>query len=378
MDVPHRRTGVDAGGLSRTGTHYLISRKKRMTSIKTTVVGSYPIIDWLVSAPSEQALKDATAVVLKTQELAGIDVIADGELYRFDINHPETNGMIEYFVRPLENVRTNVGRADTAKFREQKGMGFRTRPAAVVDGPIGQGTLNLVSDYQRVRALTKAPLKFTITGPHMLSKTLLDNHYGTLPDLAHAIAETVAEQVREIDAEVVQFDEANLPGSPEEAEWAASALNVMLDAVGGTPAVHLCFGNYGGQSIQQGTWQALIEYMNRLHTDHMVLEFAFRGYDEMQHFNDLRPDIGLGIGVIDIKSTVVETPELVARRIEKAAAAVGVDRIRYVHPDCGFWMLKRSIADRKMAALVAGRDLFEGRANGQAGAGVSETRNTTP
>lgn len=66
--------------------------------------------------------------------------------------------------------------------------------------------------------------------------------------------------------------------------------------------------------------------------------------------------------VIDIKRTVIETPEEVARRIELAAGAVGAERIRYVHPDCGFWMLKRNIADGKMRALVAGRDLFEGRA----------------
>jgi 5-methyltetrahydropteroyltriglutamate--homocysteine methyltransferase len=343
-----------------------------MPSIKTTVVGSYPMIDWLVSSPSEQALQDATAVVLKTQELAGIDVIADGELYRFDINHPETNGMIEYFVRSLENVRGTVGRADIARFQEQKGMGFRTKPAAVVEGPVGEGTLNLVTAYQKVRRLTRSPLKFTATGPHMLSKTLLDNHYGNLPDLAHAIAEAIAGQVKEIDAEVFQFDEANLPGSPEEAEWAASALNVMLDAVQGTPAVHLCFGNYGGQSIQKGTWASLIDYMNRLHTDHMVLEFAFRGYEEIKHFRDLRPEIGLGVGVIDIKTTVVETPEVVAERLERVASVLGLDRIKYAHPDCGFWMLKRSIADAKMRALVAGRDLFEGRTK-SASAGPKQT-----
>src|SRR5262245_31428976 len=68
-----------------------------MTRIQTTVVGSYPVPDWLPALPSEQALKDATATIFHTQELAGIDLVADGELYRFDINHPDTNGMIEYF-----------------------------------------------------------------------------------------------------------------------------------------------------------------------------------------------------------------------------------------------------------------------------------------
>ncbi len=330
-------------------------------AIKTTVVGSYPMIDWLVRAPSRQALHDATAVVLKTQELAGLDVIADGELYRFDVNHPETNGMIDYFVRPLENVRSSVTRADARAFQQQAGMGFRKHPAAVVEGPVGPGTLDLVADYRRVRRLTTAPLKFTITGPHMLSKTLLDAHYQDRPALAHALAEVMAEQVREIDADVVQFDEANITGAPDEAEWAAAALNVLLDAVPKTPAVHMCFGNYGGQSIQRGTWQALIGYINRLHTDHMVLEFAFRGYDEVQYLRDARPEIGLGIGVIDIKTTVVESPDEVARRIETAANVVGVERIHYIHPDCGFWMLQRSIADAKMRVLVQGRDLFEGR-----------------
>ena len=86
--------------------------------IKTTVVGSYPMLDWLVALPSEQALTDATAVVLKTQELAGLDLIADGELYRFDVNHPQTNGMIDYFVGQLGGIRTSLGRQDVADFQK--------------------------------------------------------------------------------------------------------------------------------------------------------------------------------------------------------------------------------------------------------------------
>ena len=329
--------------------------------IKTTVVGSYPMIDWLAANPSSQAVEDATMVVLKTQELAGIDLIADGELYRFDINHPETNGMIEYFVRPLGNVRSEVTRSDVEEFAKLKGMSFRSRPAAVVEGAIHEGMLDLVNAYRRIRPLTKVPMKFTITGPHMLSKTLLDYHYKDLPSLAHALAAVLAKQVAEIDAAVVQVDEANLPGSPEEWEWAASAINLMLDAVPNTPAVHLCFGNYGGQSVQKGTWNKLISYINALHADHVVLEFAHRGYNELEYFKDLRPEVGIGLGVVDIKSTVIETPELIAKRLEYAVKVLGENRIRYIHPDCGFWMLKRSIANAKIRALTLGRNLFEGR-----------------
>lgn len=331
--------------------------------IKTTVVGSYPVPDWLKALPSRQALVDATAVVLKTQELAGLDLVADGELYRFDVNHPQTNGMIDYFVRQLGGIRTTMGRQDIEDFQKLSGMGFRKAPAGVVEAPISEGSIDLVSDYRRVRNLTKAPLKFTITGPHMLAKTLFDKHYKDLPAVARGLAEALSHQVRRIDADVLQLDEANLPGSPEEAGWAAETINIMLDAVQGTPAVHLCFGNYGGQSIQQGTWDALLGYMNALHVDHLVLEFAFRGYDELERLKDLDERIGLGIGVIDIKNTVIESPDVVAGRIEAAANKIGVDRIKYVHPDCGFWMLPRSVADGKMRAIVEGRDLFEGRTN---------------
>jgi 5-methyltetrahydropteroyltriglutamate--homocysteine methyltransferase len=195
----------------------------------------------------------------------------------------------------------------------------------------------------------------------MLSKTLLDHHYKDLPSLANALATVLAKQIAAIDAEVIQIDEANLPGAPEEWEWAPNAINIMLDAVPTTPAVHLCFGNYGGQTIQKGTWDKLMSYLNALHADHVVLEFAHRGYDELEFFKNLRQEIGLGLGVVDIKNTVVEKPELIAKRLEHAAKILGEERIRYIHPDCGFWMLKRSIADAKIRALTLGRDLFEGR-----------------
>lgn len=333
-------------------------------SIRTTVVGSYPVPDWLLAMPSQQGLIDATGVVFKTQEMAGIDVVVDGELYRWDINHPDTNGMIDYFVRPMDGIRTAVTRADLENFRQLRGMSFRAEPAGVVDGPIGEGTLNLPRDYQRARACTRHPLKFTLTGPHMLCKTLIDNHYRNPADLARAIGEALAKQVAEIDPDVIQIDEANITGHPEESEWAADAMNAVLDGAERVKekGVHLCFGNYGGQSIQKGHWDQLLGLMNRLHCDHVVLEFAFRGYDELSYFRDgLDTRIGLGLGVIDVKVNTVETAEQVAQRIETAVETIGEGRIRWVHPDCGFWMNKRSVADRKMVALVQGRDLFLGR-----------------
>jgi len=329
--------------------------------IRTTVVGSYPVPDWLAAAPSEQALVDATRVVIATQEQAGIDLVCDGELYRFDLNHPETNGMIEYFVRPMSGVRREIGFEELIEYRKAGGMQFRSRPPGVVGGPLGSGTLDLPSACARARALATRPFKFTITGPHMLAKTLLDKHYGDTARLAHAIADVLAEQVSHLSADVVQLDEANLPGHPDEWQWAASSINHVLDAVQGKAAVHLCFGNYGGQSIQQGSWAKLMDYLNALHVDHVVMECAHRPPEELEVLRDLRPEIGLGLGVVDIKRTEIESPEEIARRIERAERLLGAGRVKYVHPDCGFWMLKRNMADGKIRALVKGRDLYEGR-----------------
>src|SRR3954469_9784663 len=331
-----------------------------MARIQTTVVGSYPIPEWLIAAPSEQALIDATRVVLHTQEQAGIDVVCDGELYRFDINHPETNGMIEYFVRPMDGITQRFSFDDLIAYRSKSGMKFRTRPPGTVVGPIGHGSLDLPLACQRAKALATHTFKFTVTGPHMLAKTLLDRHYRDPAKLADAIAGVLAEQVQHLDADIVQLDEANLPGHPEEWEWAAAALNRVLDAVKTTPAVHLCFGNYGGQSVQSGTWESLIRYLNALHTDHVVLECAHRPPEEIEVFKALKPEIGFGLGVIDIKANEVESADEVARAIERAEKTLGAGRVKYIHPDCGFWMLKRPIADAKIRALAQGRDLFEG------------------
>ena len=253
-------------------------------------------------------------------------------------------------------------RQELIEYRKLGGTQFRARPPGVVAGPLGAGSLNLPGACARARSLARRPLKFTLTGPHMLAKMLLDLHYRDPPALAHAIADVLAAQVRHLDADVVQIDEANLPGHPEEWEWAASAINRVLDAVRTVPAVHLCFGNYGGQTIQSGGWSKLMDYLNSLHADHIVMENAHRPPEELAVFRDLRPEIGMGLGVIDIKANGIESPDAIARAIERAEQTIGAGRIRYIHPDCGFWMLKRSIADAKIHALTAGRDLYEGRA----------------
>ena len=329
-----------------------------MSDIKTTVVGSYPVPAWLAAMPSSPALRDAMMVILKTQEMAGLDVVSDGELSRFDPNHPETNGMIDYFVRPLEGVSESLTREELETFRKQESMGFRAKPAGVVRARLGEGSLDLQEAYGRVRPLTGAALKFTVTSPYMLSRTLVDFHYKDRKELALELAGVLRDQVAGIDADVLQVDEANLPGSPEDGPWAAEAINRVLSRARGKKGVHLCFGNYGGQTIQKGFYASLMPFFNALECDHVVLEFARRGYKELEAFRDMKPSISLGLGVVDIKDNEVEEPSEIARRIEEAVKILGPERVGWVHPDCGFWMLSRSVADRKMRSLVQGRDLF--------------------
>ncbi len=334
-----------------------------MSKIRTTLVGSYPVPAWVLNTPTRASLHDALKVVVKTQELAGLDVLVDGELGRFDVNHPETNGMIEYFLRPLAGLSTELTQAEIREFHAQEHMQFRSQPAAVVRGALGDGTLDLLSDYRRFAALTERPVKFTVTSPYMLAKTIFDQHYDSLYDLSIALAEVLAKAIRDIDADIIQVDEANLPGTPEDADWAFEPLNIVLNAIQGQSCLHLCFGNYGGQRIQSGFWADLMPFLNRLDVDALILEFARRGYDELAAFHELKPEIAMGIGVIDIKDLEIESPSTVAQRIELAVNCLGAERIGWVHPDCGFWMLPRNVADGKMQNLVQGRNLFYAEAS---------------
>jgi 5-methyltetrahydropteroyltriglutamate--homocysteine methyltransferase len=330
-------------------------------SILTTTVGSYPVPDWLAALPSEQARIDATRVVFDIQRKAGIDLPTDGELYRFDVNHPDTNGMIDYFLQPLAGLRSKVGRSDHEAFNRVGHMKYRRKAAGVVEGPLGEGGLNLLADCELAAAVAGGKFKFTVTSPYMLARTLLDKHYGGFKELLMAVAGTLAQQVAGLPCDCLQVDEANIPGNPEDGALAAEAINRVLCAFQGRRAVHLCFGNYGGQSVQRGTWNALVAFLNALQVDHLILEMAHRPAEDLLAMRDVDPRIRLGIGVIDVKVNHIETADEVAGRLAAAEKIVGPGRIGWVHPDCGFWMLKRSVADRKIEALVKGRDLYLGR-----------------
>ena len=300
-------------------------------------------------------------MVFDIQRQAGIDLPTDGELYRFDINHPDTNGMIEFFLRPMSGISTELGRADWDAYYRLRGVSFRNAPAGIVTGPISGGKLNLLADCSTAAEVAGGPFKFTVTSPYMLSRLLLDNHYHDFEALIMAVAKALAGQVAGLPCACLQVDEAILVENPEDVALAAKAINLLLDSVTCQRAVHLCFGNYGGQTIRKGHWASLIEFFNALLADHLVLEIAHRPSEDLDALKDVAPRIKLGIGVVDVKINRVETADEIAQKIEAAEKILGPGRVGWVHPDCGFWMLKRSVADRKIAALVKGRDRYLGK-----------------
>jgi 5-methyltetrahydropteroyltriglutamate--homocysteine methyltransferase len=261
----------------------------------------------------------------------------------------------------MAGVRAKLGRSDHEAFAAIGAMKFRRKAAGVVEGPLGEGSLNLLADCELAASVAGGPFKFTVTSPYMLARTLLDRHYGTFEALLTMVAEVLAQQVRALPCVCLQIDEAHIPGHPSDGPLAAFAINTVLDAFTGLKAVHLCFGNYGGQTVQHGEWRMLIDFLNLLHADHLVLEMAHRPLADLAPLREVDPKIAIGLGVVDVKINHVETAEEIAHSLDRAAAVLGDGRVHWIHPDCGFWMLKRSVADRKMAALVAGRDLYLGR-----------------
>lgn len=332
-------------------------------TIKTTVVGSYPVPEWLKASPCSAALQDALRLVLDVQERAGVDVIGDGELGRWDLSRREPAGMVERFVRPLQGVQTGLTRSQREQFLASPETAYRAQAPGVVIGELGDGDLDLLCEYQQARALTSRPLKFTITSPYMLARVTADAHYHNLEQLTLAFADILAGQLRQIDAAVVQIDEPHLPGHPEHAAISAAGMNRVFAALepGVRGAVHLCFGNFGGQMIQQGHYQSLIDFLNLLECDHLILETTRRSPDEIAALKEIKSELGLGLGVIDVKDLQVESAETVAQRIEALAALLGQERIHYVHPDCGLQVLPRPVANGKLHALVAGLNLFLGK-----------------
>jgi 5-methyltetrahydropteroyltriglutamate--homocysteine methyltransferase len=334
-----------------------------MTLLPTTVVGSYSVPEWLERLKTEYYQRRISAqhmaeihevaikAAIKDQELAGIDIVSDGELRR--------DNDVDYFLARIPGVQIPQ-RAKTDYFDYYDAEVTRPLP----DGE--EASLKLADDFRFTRRLTKRPVKFSFTGPFSLSRRIRDGAYSEPGDLVRALARRLNAEARELaaaGADLLQIDEPFLAGYPEQVELAVEAVNMVVQDVPATWALHVCYGNRYARPSWEGHYDFLFPAVKAARVDQVVLEFARKGLDDLRLIKQHGWDKWLGFGVIDVKSAEVEPAELIADRIRRALEYVPADRLM-VNPDCGLRHLAPDVARQKLRTMVAGVALVRAELTG--------------
>ncbi len=333
-----------------------------------TLAGSLPKPDWLAEthklwpqwraqgAPLAEAKRDATLLWLKLQEDAGLDVVGDGEQSRQHFVH----GFLEA--------------VDGIDFEHKVEMGIRAdRYKAMVPQVVGplklKGRVH-ATEARLARAHTKKRLKFTLPGPMTIVDTVADRHYGDRVKMAMAFAELLNQEARALEADgvdVVQFDEpAFNVYMKEAADWGVQALERAAEGLRCTTAVHICYGygikaNIDWKSTLGHEWRQYEQVFPALakSTIRQVSLECANSHVPMDLMRLLEGKDVL-VGVIDVASDTVETPEQVADTIGRALQFVARERL-YACTNCGMAPMDRDTAVKKLEALAAGAALARER-----------------
>ena len=332
--------------------------------VVTTVVGSYPQPDWLIDrerllerlpprvrarelwripAPYlEEAQDDATRLAVRDMERAGVDVITDGEMRRESYSNR--------FATALDGVDLD----EPGVALDRTG---HENPVPRVVGPIRRTRPVEVRDVEFLRSITDRRIKITVPGPFTMTQQAQNDHYADERSLALAYAEAVNEELRDLKsagADVVQIDEPYLQARPEPArDYGVEAINRALDGVVGETVLHTCFGYAHVVHERPNGYPFLGELRDCLAT-HLSLEAAQPDLDA-EVLRDVAEKT-IVLGVLDLGSSEVETPAVVAERIRNALTVLAPERL-VVAPDCGMKYLPRERAFRKLEAMVAGARL---------------------
>lgn len=318
--------------------------------LPTTVVGSYSMPGWLerlktdylarrISRQDLDEIHDtAVKAAIKDQEVAGLDIITDGELRR--------DNMIDYFVERLPGVQFE---------RSAKKFYYDFYDSEVI-GKLPSGPLGLTGDFRFLRGNTDREAKVCITGPHSLSKRIRNKHYPSEEAFARDLARVMNEELRELvkaGARHIQIDEPYFSGFPDDLDWGVEALNVLVAGVDAKIGVHICYGNRYGKPSWEGSYRYLFPRILDAKVQQLTLEFSRRGGEDLGLLREFAAPFEIGVGVVDVKTQAVETAEMVAERIRKALEFLPKERV-VILPDCGCFHLPRSIAFAKLAAMVEG------------------------
>jgi 5-methyltetrahydropteroyltriglutamate--homocysteine methyltransferase len=329
--------------------------------LPTSLVGSYAQPEWLIDRkklagrfpprtrakelwriPEEflsQAQDDATVVAVRDQERVGLDIITDGEIRRESYSNR--------FATALEGV--DIDNPGTALDRSG-----HPNPVPRIVGKVRRKHPVAVRDVEFLRSLTDRMIKITVPGPYTMSQQAQDDFYNDPEALAMDYADAVNAEIRDLfaaGADVVQIDEPYMQARPDNArKYGIQALNRALDQVTGTTAVHLCFG-YAAIIHERPEGYSFLPELADAHVAQISIETAQSHLDCA--ILETLPDKTIILGVLDLSTTDVESPETVAGRIRRALPHKNAGQI-IVAPDCGLKYLPRAVAYQKMQAMSAG------------------------
>src|SRR5579862_8224709 len=318
--------------------------------LPTSMVGSYAMPGWLERLKTEYFARrisrheldeihdTAVKAAIKDQEIAGLDIVTDGE--------PRRDNMVDYFLERFPGVQID---RTSKKF-------YYDFYDSVVQGKLPMASLGLVPDFKFLQSYTERVPKFCITGPHCLVKRIRNQYYPSEEALALDLARVFNLELKELvkaGAHVIQIDEPYYSGFPEDLPWAVRALNTMVDGVNAKIAVHICYGNRYGKPSWEGSYRYLFPTILEAKVQQVTMEFARRGGEDLDLFKEFNAPFELGLGVIDVKNTDIETPDMVAQHIRKALEVMPAEKI-HILTDCGCFHLPRDVTFAKMKAMVEG------------------------
>jgi 5-methyltetrahydropteroyltriglutamate--homocysteine methyltransferase len=331
--------------------------------LSTTIAGSLPKPSWLAEPGTlfapwriqgealREAQDDAVRLVLADQERAGLDIVTDGEQRRRHYIWGFLAGLTGIDTEHLGTKLARGGRY-TQQTSVARIVGEVTRPVPVLRDAVAFA-----------RKQTDRRLKVTLPGPMTTVDSLLDQHYGTdektLAMHFAGILNAEARDLVEAGADVIQFDEPCFNIYLEKVQaWGIETLERALDGVSARKAVHVCYG-YGVPSVlawksqnrEWGHYGVTLPLLARSSVDQVSVECAASGVDVSVLANLAGKDVL--VGVIDVGTEEVETPEVVAERIRRALPYVPPERL-FPCTDCGLVPRSRGAARGKMQALVAG------------------------
>ena len=331
--------------------------------LETSIVGSLPKPAWLAQpnvlrapwrlsgAELREAQHDAVRLAILDQEQAGLDVVTDGEVGR------------RHYIWGFLAGLTGVDTEHVAHIRTRAGRYSETTEVARIVGPVEHRTPVFVEGCRRARALTTRRLKVTRPGPMTIADSVADEHYRedrkTRAMRFARILNAEARALAEAGADVIQFDEPCFNIYLDDVQaWGVEALEQCLDGVRAVKAVHICYG-YGvpvviawkANNTDWGHYGVTLPLLARSRVDQVSVECAASGVN-LGVLRELG-DKEVLMGVIDVGTDAVETPDTVAERIRRGLDHVPAARLKPC-TDCGLVPRSREAARGKMGALAAG------------------------